>query len=142
MIVVDTNVLVAGLRSRSGVSRKIIRAMLERRIEFGASPAMFLEYEAVLSRAGQLAAFGLTLDEVREFLDGLALLVTPIGLSFLWRPQLNDPADEMVLEAAVNGMASALVTWNVRDFVPAAGKFGLRVITPGVFWAGFEKESP
>lgn len=141
MIVVDTNVLVAGLRSRSGVSRKMIRAMLARRIEFGASPAMFLEYEAVLSRAGQLAAFGLTLDEVHEFLDGLALLVTPIGLNFLWRPQLNDPADEMVLEAAVNGMASALVTWNVRDFKPAADKFGLRVITPGVFWAEFEKRS-
>jgi putative PIN family toxin of toxin-antitoxin system len=141
MIVVDTNVFVTALRSRTGVSRKIVSAIFRQQVVIGASPALFLEYEAVLSRPEQRAAFGLKLAEVREFLDGLAMVVTPIALNFLWRPQLNDPADEMVLEAAVNGMATELVTWNVRDFKPAAHKFGLRVSPPDVFWLAFSRES-
>jgi putative PIN family toxin of toxin-antitoxin system len=141
MIVIDTNVFVTALRSRSGVSRRIVRAIFGRQIDIGASPALFLEYEAVLSRPEQRAASGLTLAEVREFLDGLALITTPIALNFLWRPQLHDPADEMVLEAAVNGMATDLVTWNVRDFKPAMQSFGLRVSKPDIFWKTFSKES-
>ncbi|MGQ0655844.1 MAG: PIN domain-containing protein [Betaproteobacteria bacterium] len=54
-------------------------------------------------------------------------------LHFRWRPQLADPADEMVLEAAINGHAGALVTHNVADFASAAAQFGLRVLTPGDF---------
>lgn len=141
MIVVDTKLLVTALRSRAGVSRKIVRAILARQIDIGASPALFLEYEAVLSRAEQRAACGLTLLEVRWFLDGLAMLTTPIALSFLWRPQLHDPADEMVLEAAVNGMATDLVTWDGRDFKSAAQGFGLRVSPPDAFWTAFSRES-
>jgi putative PIN family toxin of toxin-antitoxin system len=141
VIVVDTNVFVTALRSRVGVSRKLVREIFGRRIEIGASPALFLEYEAVLSRADQRTAFGLSLIEVRLFLDALALVATPIALNFLWRPQLQDPADEMVLEAAVNGMATDLVTWNVRDFKPAANRFGLRVSSPDVYWATLSKES-
>ena len=50
---------------------------------------------------------------------------------FQWRPQLRDADDELVLEAAINGLADALVTHNVRDFLPAANNFGIQVITPG-----------
>jgi predicted nucleic acid-binding protein len=48
-----------------------------------------------------------------------------------WRPQLPDPADELMLEAAVNGRAEALVTHNVVDFKSAAARFGVRTMTPG-----------
>jgi len=37
-----------------------------------------------------------------------------------------------VLEAAVNGRASAIVTHNVRDFLTAASGFKIEVITPSV----------
>ena len=90
--------------------------------------------------SSQRAAFGLSLTEVRQFLDALALVIAPIALNFLWRPQLQDPADEMVLEAAVNGLAADLVTWNVRDFKPAASRFGLRVSPPNLYWATISKE--
>ena len=140
MIVADTNVFVTALRSRTGASRRLVRAIFGRQIDIGASPALFLEYEAVLSRADQRTAFGLSLTEVREFLDGLALVTTPIALNFLWRPQLQDADDEMVLEAAVNGLATDLVTWNLRDFKSAARRFGLRVSPPNLYWATFSKE--
>lgn len=50
---------------------------------------------------------------------------------FQWRPQLRNVGDEMVFETAVNGCADALVTYNVKDFLSAAHRFGLRVLLPG-----------
>jgi predicted nucleic acid-binding protein len=63
-------------------------------------------------------------------LDGLAALLTPVMPYFLWRPRLRDPDDEMVLDAAVNGGADAIVTFNVNDFLPGAAQFQLEVLTP------------
>ena len=133
MIVVDTNVFVAALRSRNGTSRALVRALLTGQLVAGVSVPLFLEYEAVLTRPKHLLAFGLSRADVLEFLNGLAIQLQPIEISFLWRPQLRDPCDEMVLEAAANGRASHLVTWNMRDFLPAAKKFGLQVLTPELF---------
>ncbi|MBE0474077.1 hypothetical protein [Rhodoferax sp.] len=67
------------------------------------------------------------------FLDGLACIVEPVEVHFLWRPQLRDPADELVLEAAVNASAHALLTFNMKHFSNAAEQFGLRVMQPGPF---------
>lgn len=92
---------------------------------------MFVECEAVLTRSDNLAATGLSTVEVGIFLDALAALVVPVKPQFLWRPQLRDPNDEMVLEAAVNGQADAIVTFNLRDFLPAANRFGIEVARPG-----------
>lgn len=144
MIILDTNVLVAGLRSLSGCSRRILQAMLEQELKVGASPVLFLEYEAVLTRPDNLTAFNLNQTEVMALLDAVAGILMPVEIHYLWRPQLRDPADEMVLETAVNGQANALVTWNMRDFLPAASKFELRIMRPDIFWdefmqTGFER---
>jgi len=74
----------------------------------------------VLTREPHLAATGLTPDETRIFLDGLAALMLPVETHFLWRPQLTDPSDEMVLGAAVNGGAERIVTFNVAIAEKAA----------------------
>ncbi|RWE82982.1 MAG: PIN domain-containing protein [Mesorhizobium sp.] len=68
---------------------------------------------------------------------GFAVLAEPVELHFLWRPQLSDPKDEMVLAAAINGRADALVTHNRRDFVTAAGRFEVPVISPAELLEGF-----
>jgi predicted nucleic acid-binding protein len=57
-------------------------------------------------------------------------MVEPIETYFLWRPQLRDPADEFVLEAAVNGQAVAIVTFNRRDFGVVRSRFGIDVLAP------------
>jgi predicted nucleic acid-binding protein len=94
------------------------------------STALFLEYEDVLKRAENRLATGMSEEDVDGFLAALASAAEPIQVNFRWRPQLSDPKDELVLEAAVNGEADALVTHNVRDFEPAARLFGLRVLLP------------
>jgi predicted nucleic acid-binding protein len=95
-----------------------------------ASVPLFVEYEAVLTRKEHREAAGLNEREVGAVLDGLAALVEPVETFFLWRPQLRDENDEMVFEAAVNGRADALVTYNDRHFAPAAARFGLRLAKP------------
>jgi putative PIN family toxin of toxin-antitoxin system len=135
MIILDTNVLVAALRSRTGQSRRLLTQVLLSQVEAGVSVPLFIEYEAVLNRSEQLQAFGLSEAEMDEFLAGLASVLKPIDISFLWRPQLKDPADEMVLEAAVNGQCSHIVTWNVRDFAQAVPRFNLQCITPADYYA-------
>ena len=130
----DTNVLVAALRSRMGWSRKMLSEVLSSELLAGVSVPLFIEYEAVLQRPEQRAAFGLSADEVDEFLAGLASVLQPVDITFLWRPQLKDPADEMVLEAAVNGQCTHLVTWNLRDFAQAVPPFNLKLITPPEYY--------
>lgn len=66
-------------------------------------------------------------------LDGLAAMGRRVRLAFRWTPALPDPNDDMVLETAVNGQAHAIITFNERDFNPAAARFGCRVIRPGEF---------
>lgn len=127
----DTDVIVASLRSRHGASRRLIQELRGGNIKAVATIGMFVEYEAVLTRSDNLAAMGLSTVEVGIFLDALAALVAPVKPHFLWRPQLRDPNDEMVLEAAVNGQADAIVTFNLRDFLPAANRFGIEVARPG-----------
>ena len=130
MIVVDTNVLVSALRSSTGFSRRLVIEVLNNRVAAAVSVPLFIEYEDVLSRPIQLKAFRLTVQEVGAFLDGLAGVLVPVDIAYLWRPQLKDPAEEMVLEAAANASASHIVTWNVKVFVPAQRLFDLKVITP------------
>ena len=121
-VALDTDVIVAAVRSRTGAANALLRAVRQQRLEAVASVPMMLEYEAVLMRPEQRRVSG--------YMDGLAALMVPVIPYFLWCPALRDPDDEMVLDAAVNGQANAIVTFNVRHFLPGAKQFQLDVLTP------------
>lgn len=129
-IVLDTSVLVAGLRSQLGASNQVLTGVARGHLVPLVTTAVFLEYEAVLLRPEHRLATGMSKRDVEGFLAALASAAEPVELSFIWRPQLRDPADEMLLSAAVNGRADAIVTHNSRDFLPAARSFGINVLTP------------
>ena len=123
--------LVAGLRSRMGASNALLVRVASGEITPLVTTALFLEYEEVLLRAEHRLATGMSEADVAGFLAALASASKGVEVHFQWRPQLGDPADEMVLEAAINGQADALVTHNVSDFAEAGRRFRLRVVTPG-----------
>jgi len=139
-VVLDTNLLIAAARSRTGASSTLLRALLEQRFIALVSVPLMLEYEAVLNRDEHLVASGRTVHTNMAFLDTLCLFAEPVHLHYLWRPQLRDPADEMVLETALNGHANALVTLNTADFA-AAANFRLPVFTPGRFLHRLSREN-
>ena len=95
-----------------------------------ATVPLFVEYEEVVHRPEHLLGAQVSPEEADKFLDVLAALIEPVETFFMWRPQLRDADDEMVLETAVNGRAQAIVTFNVRDFRQAAKAFGLELLTP------------
>jgi putative PIN family toxin of toxin-antitoxin system len=130
-LVLDTSVLVAGFRSPTGASRHLLRLVPQRRFQLVASSALYLEYEAVLARPEQITIHGVSTHNVARFLVGTAYFTEQVRVYFSYRPQLRDPNDEMVLEAAINGHADAIVTHNVKDFLPEALHFGIEVLTPG-----------
>jgi putative PIN family toxin of toxin-antitoxin system len=128
--VLDTNVVLAAMRSPRGASAALLRFAVEGRLTLLMTVAIALEYEAVCSRPAHRKAAGLTEADVRIFLDGLAALAEPVTTRYLWRPQLRDASDEMILEAAVNGRADAIVTFNLRDFGNAPSRFGMEAMRP------------
>ncbi len=123
--VLDTDVFVAALRSPRGASAELVRLAHERAITIAITVPLVLEYEAVALRAEHLAAAGLDANEAQAVIDGLIDVAEWVRIDYRWRPQTRDPADEMVLEAAINARADAIVTFNRRDFAGAPDKFGI-----------------
>ena len=123
---IDTNVLIAALRSQLGASYRLMMLTGTNRFSMVMSVPLVLEYEAVAGRMlGDLPINALGLEQLMGYLCGVA---EPVEIHFLWRPLLPDPKDDMVLELAVAGRCDAIVTFNLKDF-KAAKQFGIDVIT-------------
>ena len=126
-VVMDTNVLYAVLYSASGRSHQVLRAVAAGRLRLVLSTPLLFEYEDVLRR--HQAVLALSDDEISAVLDNLCAQASFQPVYFLWRPCLPDAKDDMVLELAVAAGGVPIVTFNARDFGPAA-RFGVNVISP------------
>ena len=129
-LILDTDVVVSAMRSPKGASAELVRRIAAGRATMVLSVALALEYEATCTLAEHRLAAGLSFVETEVFIDGLIALAEPVEWFFRWRPQLHDPGDELVLEAAVNGRASMIATFNERD-LQGARNFGVEVLRPG-----------
>ncbi len=128
-LVLDTNIIVSAVRSRTGASNPLLIAGLRKRFSWCCSVPLFYEYEDVLNRAEFLLDTGVSRDDAGRLLNAIAKAVTPVEINYRWRPQLGDPDDEMVLEAAINCRAD-IVTHNARDFGAVPARFGLALLSP------------
>lgn len=141
MYVLDTNVLVAALWSRSGASFEIVKRAMEGNLAIAVSVALALEYEDVLKTVAVAEASWADADGLEVILDALlarAQRIMPIRTRL--RPILADPGDEMVLECAVQSGADAIVTMNTRDFRGAAKRFRVGLLRPGELLQRLEEE--
>lgn len=132
-LVFDTNAMVAAIRSDAGASRRLLQSVLERRrgLTLLVSVPLLIEYEAVMTRPEHLKTARLSVTDVGTLLDAVAAAAEPVRLAYLWRPMLSDANDDMVLEAAVNGGAYGIVTFNRRDFDLSVKQFGILALLPG-----------
>lgn len=129
-VVIDTDVIVAGMRSPGGASAEVLRRVLTGRIKLVASVATIIEYEAVATRPQHLAAAGIGVVEVLTVIDALAATAVQVQPHYRYRPLLRDANDEMILEAAINGAAGVIVTFNRRDFKAVPDSFGIEIMLP------------
>ncbi len=129
VIVIDTNVLVSALRSRSGWSFDLLARLGTGQFEHVITVPLVMEYEEVLHRPGMVPLSKAAVDDVLDYVCASGLRQQ---VHFLWRPKLTDVRDDMVLEAAFNGNCDAIVTWNVRDFA-AAADMAINILQPGQF---------
>ena len=136
-VVLDTDVVAAGLRGHRGTSRRWLRAVLRQEAEIVLSVPLVVQYESVLPRPTTLAAIAGSRRRVSRFLDLLCAVGQLTRTSFLWRPMLPDPDDETVLEAALHGRADRLLTFNVRDFA-GSERLGVDVERPGPAWRAWK----
>ena len=130
-LVLDTDVVVAAMRSPTGGSAELLRRIRAGKARMLMTVALALEYESQCLSAEHRLAAGLSAAQATTFLDRVISMAEPVHLYFRWRPQLHDPGDELVLEAAVNGQASAIVTFNERDLRDARTSFDIEVLRPG-----------
>jgi predicted nucleic acid-binding protein len=128
-LILDTSVLIAGLRSSLGASFALLDLVGSGRFTIGLTVALVLEYEAVCMRS--LEALGLTADDVRELLDYFCRVGKLAAIRYRVRPSVADPDDELVLEAAIATGSDWIVTHNIRDMAAGAARYGIEVITPG-----------
>jgi putative PIN family toxin of toxin-antitoxin system len=130
-IVMETDVMVAAFDSPTGASRYLLLAVADKQVQMLISPALLFEYEAVLTRAAFLQRNGPGTEAVGHALDELAALSVPVLRSYSWRPVAADPADDMVVETAINGGADAALTFNQNRRKAGAERFGIEVLRPG-----------
>lgn len=129
-VVIDTNVIVAGLRSNRGSAFRLLELVGTGAFDIHLSVPLVLEYQEVLSR--ELPNLYIDASAIEDFIGFHCSVATRHRIFFLWRPYLPDPKDDMVLELAVKAGCDNVVTYNTRDFV-GIEQFGIKAITPAEF---------
>jgi putative PIN family toxin of toxin-antitoxin system len=126
-IVLDTNVLVAGLLSPFGPCGEIVRMVSSGEVTLCFDALILTEYSEVLYRP----KFGFDKDKIAALRDHIEHRGHTVASSPL-RHSLPDPDDEAFLKAAIAGKAKCLVTGNASHF-PSKLCQGQKVLPPSGF---------
>jgi len=130
-VIIDTNVLISGLKSRRGTSFKLLSHVGQNKFNINLSVPLLLEYEMVAKQLiGEIA---LTEKDIDNILNYICSVSKWRKIFYLWRPFLKDQKDDMVLELAVTSQCDLIVTYNKKDFKNVEKLFGIRILTPKEF---------
>lgn len=134
LVLMDTNVLVAGLcRRKNSPSYRILKNIQEGKIPLALTQKLFLEYEMVLNRKPIRELINATPGEVKLILEALLVIAQKSEVFYLWRPNLLDESDNFVLESAI-ATGAIIVTKNITDFKSGDLKFtDVVILTPQQF---------
>ena len=130
LVVLDSNILVSGLRSSLGASNLILERAALGHFEVAVSTALLLEYDDVLMRPGLVPGYDAR--TIQKFLDSFCAIAREAPIYFRWRPFLRDPGDDLVLECALAAGATHIVTHDVRD-IAGVSQLGVSVMTAADF---------
>jgi putative PIN family toxin of toxin-antitoxin system len=121
-LIIDTNVLVSGLRSPRGASYQMLTRLKDDRWQINLSVPLILEYETNLDRP--------TIDRI---LNNICAISNHHKIFYLWRPTAKDPNDDFLIDLALKAQADYIITYNQKDLIPSTQRFGLQIVTPKEF---------
>jgi len=134
IITVDTNAIFSGLFSNRGASHQIMKLIFDEKLKFALSSHIYFEYYDVLTRKENLEKLNLSIREIEDILDFLALIAKKQSIYFLLRPNLLDEKDNIFVECAFASNSDFLITSNIKNFKNSELKgFRFKLITPGDF---------
>jgi len=135
IITLDTNVLFAALNSKAGASFQILKLIIDEKLELALSTQIYFEYYEVLTRKDHLKLFNLSVNQVEDVLDLIALIAQEQNIWYLLRPNLSDEDDNIFIECAFASNSEYLITSNVKDFRRSQLKgFKFKIVTPAQFY--------
>ena len=130
-IIIDTNVLISGLRSRQGASYQMLTRLKDDRWQINISVPLILAYETLLLR--EAATLKIETSTIDRILDDICAISNQHEIFYLWRPTAKDPNDDFLIDLALKAKADFIISYNQRDLEPAKSRFGLQVVTPKTF---------
>ena len=131
ILVIDTSVIISALIGKKGPSREVLRKSLFGEYKLLISNALFLEYEDVSKRRRVLDVCPLKSREIAELLNAFYSICEWVPIYYLWRPNIADEGDNFLIELALAGNATHIVTNNISDLMNAELKFPeLKIVTP------------
>ena len=129
-IVIDTNVILTGLRSKKGASYKLLSILNDKRFEINISAPLIFEYEEVLKREQQ--QIRLTNEDIDNIINGICYLANHHDIFYIWRPLAKDKDDDFLIDLALKCQAQFIISYNDKDLRPIE-KFGVSILTPKQF---------
>jgi putative PIN family toxin of toxin-antitoxin system len=129
-IVIDTNVILAGLKSKKGASYKLLTILNDQRFQINISTTLVFEYEEILKREQQ--KIGLNNEDIDNIINGICYLANHHQLFYIWRPLAKDKDDDFLIDLALKCQAQFIVSYNQKDLQPVE-KFGISILTPKQF---------
>ena len=114
-IVLDTSCFVSALPGSGGARREILRLCLNRQLTPLMGNALYTEYESLLNRPALWNKSHTTGPEREQVLNALLSITRWVEIYCLWRPKLPDEADNHLVELAMAGGASHIITKNIKD---------------------------
>jgi len=132
-VVLDTNVLVAGLLSPFGPCGEIVRMVSSEELTLALDARILTEYREVLARP----KFKFDHDRITAILDLVEHCGVIVAASPLTQP-LPDPDDEPFWEVAIAARVACLLTGNQVHF-PSASCQGIVVLPPSDFLAFYRQ---
>ena len=142
MVVLDTNVIISALYSKNGASYQLLRDAISGNLRYALSPLLILEYEGVIYRKIEEGFLKISLQDCERILDIISYFAIIVWEPLILRPVLPDPSDDKILECAISGNCTHVITFNKKHFPEEILKFyGIKMLTPGEFLKTWREKS-
>lgn len=140
-VVLDTNIVISGLYSKRGASYYLLQAALSGKLSYVVPPLIAFEYEGEIDQKIEEGFLKTAKRDYKRILDALFAMAEIVWKPVQIRPILSDPSDDKILECAISGDCTHIITFNKKHFpTKVTAPWGIKVMTAGEFLKYWRKK--